>query len=140
MFPNERHIHRPISENTLRDLLIRAGYYQVHVPHGCRAAFSTIMNERADREWRAHGGHGLSPDRAIIDLMLAHVPSNKVEGAYNRAEYMARRRELAIEWADLITVGLCDPMEHLGKPIRWADRSLKPRNRPPAEEMAAAAE
>jgi hypothetical protein len=26
-------------------------------------------------------------DRAIIDLMLAHVPPNKVEGAYNRALY-----------------------------------------------------
>lgn len=140
MFPNERHIHRPISENTLRDLLIRAGYYQRHVPHGCRAAFSTIMNERADREWREHGGQGLSPDRAIIDLMLAHVPSNKVEGAYNRAAYMTRRRELAAEWADLITVGLCDPVEHLGLPIRWADRSPKPRNRTPAEEMAAAVE
>lgn len=28
-------------------LLIRAGYYQRHVPHRSRFAFSTIMNERA---------------------------------------------------------------------------------------------
>jgi hypothetical protein len=39
--------------------------------------------------------------RAIIDLMLAHVPDNKVEGAYNRAAYLKRRKELAQIWADL---------------------------------------
>ena len=115
MFPSERHVHRPISENTLRALLIRAGYYQRHVPHGFRAAFSTIMNERPKGEDGRHEG-----DRAVIDLMLAHVPKDKVEGAYNRAAYMPRRRELAQAWADLICVGLCDPREHVGQPIRWA--------------------
>jgi hypothetical protein len=80
-----------MSENTLRALLIRAGYFQRHVPHGFRAAFSTIMNGRCERAWRAAGHHGLAPDRAIIDLMLAHVPTNKVESAYNRAAYMERR-------------------------------------------------
>ncbi|MGI4947395.1 MAG: tyrosine-type recombinase/integrase [Janthinobacterium lividum] len=125
IFPSERHLHRPISENTLRALLIRAGYYQRHVPHGFRAAFSTFMNERADRAWREAGHKDASPDRAIIDLMLAHVPGNKVEGAYNRASYMPRRRELACEWAELVTEGLEAPATHLGKPIRYADTSPK---------------
>ncbi|APZ98040.1 integrase [Sphingopyxis sp. QXT-31] len=116
MFPSERHPHRPISENTLRALLIRAGYYQRHVPHGFRAAFSTIMNERPDKQ---------EGDRAVIDLMLAHVPKDKVEGAYNRASYMPRRREIAQAWADIITEGLEAPAEHIGKPIRWADTSPK---------------
>ena len=44
-------------------------------------------------------------DRYVIDLMLAHMPKDKVEGAYNRAEHMDRRRELAIIWADLILEG-----------------------------------
>ena len=120
LFPSERHSHRSISENTLRALLIRAGYYQRHVPHGFRAAFSTIMNERADREWRDGGREGTSPDRAIIDLMLAHVPANKVESAYNRAAYMDRRRELAQEWADLLIVEMEPPAVQLGRPIRYA--------------------
>jgi hypothetical protein len=34
--------------------------------------------------------------------MLAHVPDNKIEGAYNRAAYLKRRKELAQIWADLI--------------------------------------
>ena len=43
-------------------------------------------------------------DRHITDLMLAHVPANAVEGAYNRAEHLDRRIELAQAWADLILV------------------------------------
>ncbi|EJU12391.1 phage integrase, partial [Sphingomonas sp. LH128] len=120
IFPSERNPFKPMSENTLRALLIRGGYGGRHVPHGFRAAFSTIMNERADREWRAGGHRGASPDRAIIDLMLAHVQDNKVEGAYNRAGYLERRRELAQEWADLLTADFWEPEVHLGQPIRYA--------------------
>ena len=113
VFPSERHTHKPMSENTLRALLIRAGYYQRHVPHGFRAAFSTIMNERAERADRPG-------DRAVIDLMLAHIPANKIEGAYNRAAYMARRREIAQEWADLVMKGREAPAALIGLPMRWA--------------------
>ena len=113
VFPSERHLHRPMSENTLRQLLIRAGYYQRHVPHGFRAAFSTTMNERLKEQ-------GRGDDRAVVDLMLAHVPGNKVEGAYNRAAYMPRRREIAGEWAELLLDGFAAPEEHLGQPMRHA--------------------
>ena len=41
-------------------------------------------------------------DRQIIDLMLGHVPEDSVEGAYNRAEHLGRRIELAQICADLI--------------------------------------
>lgn len=116
MFPSERHVHRPISENTLRALLIRAGYYQRHVPHGFRAAFSTIMNERPDRE---------ANDRAVIDLMLAHVPKDKVEGAYNRAAYMPRRRELAQAWGDIVAAQLDAPEVHIGQPIRYGSAAMR---------------
>ncbi|KKW93854.1 tyrosine-type recombinase/integrase [Sphingobium chungbukense] len=94
VFPGQRHAHRPLSENAIGYLYNRVGYHGRHVPHGWRASFSTIMNERH------------RPDRAIIDLMLAHVPSNKVEAAYNRARHMTRRRELGQEWADLLMEGL----------------------------------
>lgn len=122
LFPSDRHRHRPMSENTLRALLIRAGYYQRHVPHGFRSAFSTIMNERVERQWRESGHTGASPDRAIIDLMLAHVPQgvSGSEGDYNRAAYMPRRRELACEWADILLADMWPPQIHIGEPIRWA--------------------
>lgn len=124
VWPNERHPHQQMSENTLRALLIRAGYYQRHVPHGFRSAFSTIMNERCERAWRSAGHRGASPDRAIIDLMLAHVPKREEvshsEGAYNRAAYMDRRREIACEWAQILLKDMWPPDVHLGQPIRWA--------------------
>lgn len=127
MFPSERNPHEPISENTLRQHLMRAGYYKRHVPHGHRACFSTIMNQHPAK---ADG------DRAVIDLMLAHIPENKVEGAYNRAEYMPRRREIAQAWADLVTVDLEPPAALLGRPIRYADTSPKgPRRKAATESM-----
>lgn len=46
LFPNMRRHQVPMSENALGYLLNRAGYHQRHVPHGWRATFSTVMNER----------------------------------------------------------------------------------------------
>ena len=111
VFPSARHTHRPMSENAIGYLLNRAGYHGHHVPHGFRAAFSTIMNEWAERR-------GKELDRQIIELMLAHVPPGKVEGAYNRAAYMPRRRELAHVWADKLSDGLPAPGVLIALPAR----------------------
>jgi len=111
LFPSNRHTHRPMSENAIGYLLNRAGYHGHHVPHGFRAAFSTIMNEWAERVGKEH-------DRQVIDLMLAHVPTAKVEGVYNRAAYMPRRRELATIWADMLSDGLPDPTVLIERPSK----------------------
>jgi len=119
LFPSNRHAHRPMSENAIGYLLNRAGYHGHHVPHGFRAAFSTIMNEWAEREGKDH-------DRQVIDLMLAHVPTGKVEGAYNRAAYMPRRRELATIWADMLSEGLPEPAVLTQRPTKSVgDRSRR---------------
>jgi integrase len=76
------------------------------VPHGWRATFSTVMNER------------FRSDKQVIDLMLAHTPKDKVEGAYNRALHIDRRRELAQEWADLVLEGARPAAELLLGPRR----------------------
>lgn len=105
LFPAVQRSHRPISENALnkayRDSPEFAGR---HVPHGWRSTFSTIMNERAADLDRPG-------DRAILDLMLAHKPKG-VEAHYNRAAYLPRRRLLAQEWADMLSVDLI-PAEQL---------------------------
>lgn len=111
LFPCSRHLHRPLSENAIGYYYNRAGYHGRHVPHGWRAAFSTVMNERAERA-------GRPGDRAIINLMLAHMPDNKIEAVYNRAAYMERRREIAQEWADLLTAGLTPAADLLTGPRR----------------------
>ncbi|WP_341207299.1 integrase arm-type DNA-binding domain-containing protein [uncultured Sphingomonas sp.] len=101
IFRSVRNSRRPISDSTLSKAYREAGFSGVHVPHGWRSTFSTVMNELVKEQ-------GRGDDRAVIDLMLAHIPAG-VEGDYNRAAYMPRRRELAQEWADLLTDGLAPP-------------------------------
>ena len=74
LFPGAGSWLKPISDSTLSKHYREAGFAGRHVPHGWRASFSTLMNERAATEDRER-------DRAIIDLMLAHVPEG-VEAAY----------------------------------------------------------
>lgn len=123
LFPSNRHLHRPMSENAIGYLLNRAGYHGHHVPHGFRAAFSTIMNEWAEREGKDH-------DRKVIDLMLAHVPKERVEGAYNRAAYLPRRRELAEIWATMLSKGLPDPAELIDRPAKVTGARFRRRFTP----------
>jgi hypothetical protein len=109
---------RPISDSTISGLYLDGGFRGVHVPHGWRSTFSTIMNERAavleserDRE----------RDRTVLDMMLAHVQPG-VEPIYNRAMYMPRRRELAQTWADLLMAGLPEPDTLLPEQRPWRSR------------------
>lgn len=99
VFPGQRHSYRPLSENAIGYLYNRVGFHGRHVPHGWRAAFSTTMNALAVKLKR-------KDDANIIELMLAHVPENKVKAAYDRAGHMERRRELGQEWSDLLMKGM----------------------------------
>ena len=111
LFPSTRWSRRPMSENALSSFYRRVPRARGrHVPHGWRASFSTIMNERAALQDRPG-------DRAVIDLMLAHKPAG-VESRYNRAAYMPRRRVLAQEWADLLLEGFAPAATLLEGPRR----------------------
>ncbi|MCW3837786.1 tyrosine-type recombinase/integrase [Sphingomonas canadensis] len=98
LFPSLYSPRKTVSLSSLSKLYRDAGFAGVHVPHGWRSTFSTVMNELAAAEDRER-------DRAIIDLMLAHKPKG-VEGVYNRSVYMARRRAIAQQWGDLLMQGL----------------------------------
>jgi len=91
IFPLSRDLARPMNVNALSNLLKDAGYLDRHVPHGFRASFSTIMNQRG-------------PNRDPIEAHLAHRKKG-TEGAYNRAEYLDQRRALVADWAALIMAG-----------------------------------
>lgn len=90
LFPGRRR-GRPIGEGAIGGLYDAAGYAGRHVPHGWRASFSTILNDR------------FPDDQALIDQALAHAGhKGKVEAAYNRAQHLERLRDLFQRWADLI--------------------------------------
>lgn len=84
LFPSERKLTNPISENTLSYAMGRMGYKGIATPHGFRALASTILNEE-----------GFDPD--VIERQLAHAERNKVRAAYHRAEYLDERRKL-LQW------------------------------------------
>ncbi|MDO7843423.1 tyrosine-type recombinase/integrase [Sphingomonas immobilis] len=113
LFPSIRSTAKPMSENTIGYMYARNGYSGRHVPHGWRATFSTLMNEIAVNEQRPD-------DRAQIDAMLAHKPKglSGSEMAYNRAKHMGRRRELANEWANILTADLAPPSDLLSGQTR----------------------
>jgi integrase len=90
VFPNERNSQKPMSENTMLYALYRLGYHGRATVHGFRASASTILNEV------------LGFDTDVVERQLAHKEPNKVRAAYNRAEYLAERREMMQRWADYI--------------------------------------
>jgi len=74
-----------INSQTANMALRRMGYQDKLVSHGLRALASTIMNEE-------------SKDPDLIESALAHGDPNQVRSAYNRADYLERRRELMQWW------------------------------------------
>jgi integrase len=85
---------RGIYPESLTALLRAADLPVDHVPHGWRAAFSSIMNDR----------HRDERDLDAIEAALAHITGG-VRGVYDRGVYLARRRVLIAEWADLLLEG-----------------------------------
>jgi integrase len=106
LFPNSRNPMAPKSANAMTYHLNRSGYQGRQCAHGWRASFSSVMNLR-------HPG-----ERHIIDFALAHLPKDRIEAAYNRAEYFDRRREHLQEWADLLLDGFAPPTSFLNLPQR----------------------
>jgi integrase len=69
--------------------LKRMGFKDRLVSHGMRSMASTILNE-----------HGWDPE--LIEVALAHVDKDEVRSAYNRADYIERRRPMMTWWSEHI--------------------------------------
>lgn len=111
VFPSSRDARIPMGRTAVVRLLIRAGYRDIHVAHGFRSSFSTIMHEH----------HKADVDDAAIEFQLAHVIGG-VKGRYNRAAYLARRTELVDEWASWIAPTLVAPAAFVGGERESAER------------------
>ena len=89
IFPADRNPNHHIHPQTANVALKRMGYHGVLVAHGLRSLASTVLNEQ-----------GFDPD--VIEAALAHVDSNSVRRAYNRADYLERRKPLMNWWSNFI--------------------------------------
>lgn len=87
VFPNDRTIEKPMSENSILYLIGRMGFGGKMTGHGWRSVASTWANEA-----------GYNKD--AVERQLAHSPDDKVRAAYNKAEFMPARRKMLQDWAN----------------------------------------
>lgn len=90
LFPSDRDPKKPCNSQTANMALKRMGFENRLVSHGLRSLASTTLNEQ-----------GFVPDD--IESALAHVDKNQVRSAYNRTDYLERRRPMMSWWSEHIT-------------------------------------
>jgi integrase len=89
VFPADRNPRTHCNSQTANMALKRMGFEGRLVSHGMRSMASTILNEHA---W----------DAELIEVALAHVDKDEVRSAYNRADYIERRRPMMAWWSEHI--------------------------------------
>jgi integrase len=90
VFPNMRDPDRPASNGLLLKALERMGYRGGMTGHGFRALAMSALKEQ------------LRYRHEVVDRQLAHAQKNKTDSAYDRAHYLAERREMMQAWSDFI--------------------------------------
>ncbi len=89
IFPSDRDPKKPCNSQTANMALKRMGFAGRLVSHGLRSLASTTLNEQGF-------------DRDLIEASLAHVDDNQVRSAYNRTDYLERRRPMMNWWSEHI--------------------------------------
>lgn len=89
VFPADRNPRTHCNSQTANMALKRMGFEGRLVSHGMRSIASTTLNE-----------HGWEPE--LIEVALAHVDKDEVRNAYNRADYIERRRPMMVWWSEHI--------------------------------------
>ena len=85
LFPNRLDYKKPMTSESILQVIKRVGYAGKMTTHGFRALFSTVVNEANLFNYDA------------IERQLAHVPQNRIRSAYNRAQYWDERVKI-MDW------------------------------------------
>ncbi|MCF1456159.1 MAG: tyrosine-type recombinase/integrase, partial [Shewanella sp.] len=89
IFPSDKDPKSHCNPQTANMAIKRMGFEGKLVSHGLRSLASTTLNAK-----------GFEPD--LIEAALAHVDSNQVRAAYNRTNYLVRRRPMMEWWSQHI--------------------------------------
>jgi integrase len=89
VFPSDRNPKTHTNASTANMALKRMGFDKQLVAHGLRSLASTALNEQ-----------GFDAD--VIEAALAHTGKNEVRNAYNRSNYLERRKPVMIWWSEYI--------------------------------------
>lgn len=90
VFASPRSRARPMSNNSVNAALARLGYKGIITGHGFRAMARTILVERLDFPVE------------IVEMQLAHRVRDIHGRAYNRAQWLDKRRAMMQTWADYL--------------------------------------
>lgn len=108
VFPNQVRPMKPMSNNTILGVFRRIGFKGRMTGHGCRALAMSAIKEK------------LGYRHEVVDRQLAHARKNKIDAAYDRADFLDERRKMMQEWANYL-----DAIASEGKVISLDDKRLK---------------
>ena len=90
IFPNQVRPRKSMSNNTILKALERMGYKGVMTGHGFRALARTTIREN------------LNYDSEVIEKQLAHKTKNPLGEAYDRTQFLDKRKTMMQDWADYL--------------------------------------
>lgn len=90
VFPSQVKPRNCMSDATVNRAIERLGYGETMVAHGIRALARTLIRER------------LGYDSEIIEKQLAHKTRNPLGEAYDRTQFLDKRRKMMQEWANYL--------------------------------------
>ena len=91
VFRGERHHDRPMSDMAIVAALRGMGFANDEmVAHGFRASARTMLAERLDI------------DETVIEAQLAHTVKDTLGRAYNRTQFLDKRKAMMQTWADYL--------------------------------------
>lgn len=90
VFPSQIRPREPMSDGTVNKAIKRLGYGEDMVAHGFRALARTTIREK------------LHYDSEVIERQLAHKASGPLGEAYDRTQFLDKRRNMMQDWADYV--------------------------------------
>ena len=91
LFPGQQNPRKPMSNGTILGAIKRMGYGGRMTGHGFRALAMSAIKEK------------LGYRHEVIDRQLAHAHRNKVDAAYDRAQFLDERKQMMQAWADYLS-------------------------------------
>ncbi len=83
-------LNKPISKNTLGNLLRNHGLKGTMSAHGIRSIFSSEMHEELD-----------ITESLIIEMILSHTDKDHIREIYNRSKFISKRRNVLERWGNI---------------------------------------
>lgn len=97
IFIGRNNRRKPISKESVNQVIELLGYKGRATGHGFRHTMSTILHEQGF-------------DSAWIEMQLAHVDKNGIRGTYNHAQYLEKRRSMLQFYSEFILKGVKDEL------------------------------